>query len=60
MRLRTALTLFCLLYTMERGEGLMFLSDLPEWQKKLLFNRLTDKLVDLLLRYLNATKGGDD
>jgi len=60
MRLRTALTFFCLLYTMERGEGLMFLSNLPEWQKKLLFNRLTDKLVDLLLRYLNATKGGDD
>jgi len=60
MKLRIALTLFCLLYMMERGEGLMFLSGLPEWQKKLLFNRLTDKLVDLLLRYLNATKGGDD
>jgi len=60
MRLRTALAGFCLLYIMERGEGLMFFSNLPKWQRKLLLNRLTDKLVDLLLRYLNATKGGDD
>jgi len=59
VRLRIALAGFCLLYIMERNEGLMFLSNLPEWQKKLLFNRFTDKLVDLLLGYLNATKGGD-
>jgi len=49
----------CLFYAMERGEGLMLTSNLPKWQRKLLLNRLTDKLVDLLLRYLNATKGGD-
>jgi len=59
VRLRTALTMFCLFYVMERGEGLMFFSNLPKWQRKLLLNRFTDKLVDLLLRYLNATKGGD-
>jgi len=59
VRIRVALAGFCLLHIMERGEGLMFFSNLPGWQKKLLFNRLTDKLVDLLLRYLNATKGGD-
>jgi len=59
VRLRTALVGFCLLYIMERGEGLMFFSNLPKWQRKLLLNRLTDKIVDLLLRYLNATKGGD-
>jgi len=58
VRLRTALAMLCLFYTMERGEGLMFTSNLPKWQRRLLLNRLTDRLVDLLLRYLNATKGG--
>jgi len=59
VRLRTALAMACLFYIMERGEGPMLTSNLPKWQRKLLLNRLTDKLVDLLLRYLNATKEGD-
>jgi len=59
VRLRMVLAMACLLYAMERGEGLMLTSNLPKWQRKLLLNRLTDKLVDLLLRYLSATKGSD-
>jgi len=58
MKLRTALTLFCLLYTMERGEAFIT-AGLPQWKRRVLFNPLMDWFVDLLLRYLNSTKGGD-
>jgi len=59
MKWRTALTLFCLFYTMERGEEFIT-AGLPQWKRRILFNPLMDKLVDLLLRYLNATRGGEE
>jgi len=56
--MRSALAGFCLFYCMERGEAFIT-AGLPRWKRKILFNPLMDRLVDLLLRYLNATKGGD-
>jgi len=58
VKLRTALAAFCLFYSLERGEAFIT-AGAPRWKRKIIFNPLTDWLVDLFLRYLNATKGGE-
>jgi len=58
VKLRTVLAGFCLFYLLERNEGAFITADAPRWKREIIFNPLTDWLVDLFLRYLNATKGG--